>query len=150
MAQTFRTTPHETGRRAAIHLPFDADEIWGTRERHYVSGTVDGRDIRGVLEHEGDRHTLVLGEAWRRDNPLEPGREVEVVLRPESPLPEDLAPDVAAALQADAQALSFFRELPPFYRKNYIRWIETARREATRAGRITETVALLRARRRER
>jgi hypothetical protein len=138
------------GRRIVFDLPFNADETWGIRERHYVAGKVGERAVRGVLEREGDRYLLGLGEAWRRDNPLEPGQEVEVSLRPESLLVEDLAPDVAAALRADPQALAFLREMPPFHRKNYIRWIESARRATTREARIAEMVALLWAGRRER
>ena len=56
---------------------------------------------------------------------------------------ETLAPDVARALKDEPKAKAFFDELASFYRKNYIRWIESAKREETRAGRIQEMIQLL-------
>ena len=36
-----------------------------------------------------------------------------------------------------------------FYRRNYVRWIESAKRPETRAARIADTVALLKAGKRQ-
>jgi hypothetical protein len=33
--------------RAVIVVPFDPDEVWGTKAEHPVGGTVDGRRVRG-------------------------------------------------------------------------------------------------------
>jgi len=57
---------------------------------------------------------------------------------------EELADDIRTAIQADLQAQRFFEDLAPFYRKSYLRWIESARTPATRARRIAETVQSLR------
>ena len=70
---------------------------------------------------------------------------MEVVLTPEGPQPEDIGPDFAAALRAEPGALAFFLGLPSFYRRNYARWIGTAKRAPTRAARIAEAIRLLRA-----
>jgi uncharacterized protein YdeI (YjbR/CyaY-like superfamily) len=43
------------------------------------------------------------------------------------------------------QARRFFESLATFYRNGYVRWVEGAKRPATQATRITETVAALRA-----
>jgi uncharacterized protein YdeI (YjbR/CyaY-like superfamily) len=80
---------------------------------------------------------------------LEVGAEAEVVLSPEGPQAETLSPDIASALDAEAEAKAFFASLPTFYRKNYIRWIESAKRPETRAARIHEMVELLKAGKRE-
>ncbi len=48
-----------------------------------------------------------------------------------------------AALATNTVAKAFFDGLPTFYRKNYIRWIESAKRPETRAKRIVEMMALL-------
>ena len=47
-------------------------------------------------------------------------------------------------------ARRLFESLPTFYRKNFLRWIESAKRPETRARRIAETVATLKAGKRER
>jgi uncharacterized protein YdeI (YjbR/CyaY-like superfamily) len=61
-----------------------------------------------------------------------------------------LAEDIAAALAAEPDARRFFESLATFYRKNFMRWIEGARRPETRAKRIAETVATLTSGKRER
>jgi uncharacterized protein YdeI (YjbR/CyaY-like superfamily) len=69
-----------------------------------------------------------------------------VVLAPEGPQREDLAPDLAAALEAKPEAGEFFDSLAQFYRKAYLRWIDATKgRPDVREQRIAETVELLKA-----
>ena len=85
-----------------------------------------------------------LGPAWLRDCPVGPGDEVEVVISPEGPQRGDLAPDLAAALEANTAAGETFDSLAQFYRSAYLRWIDaTKRRPDVRAERIAEVVDLL-------
>ncbi|MBP3961362.1 YdeI/OmpD-associated family protein [Paenibacillus lignilyticus] len=46
--------------------------------------------------------------------------------------------DVTAALTLKPEAAAFFAELAPSHRKEYIRWINEAKQEVTRAKRINE------------
>ena len=50
---------------------------------------------------------------------------------------------IAAALKAKPKAWKFFRELAPTYRRDFVVWIQTARRADTRARRIRESISLL-------
>jgi len=69
-----------------------------------------------------------------------------VVLEPEGPQREQLAPDVAAALEAAPEAAAFFDSLAQFYTRAYLRWIDaTKRRPELRAARIAEMIELLKA-----
>jgi uncharacterized protein YdeI (YjbR/CyaY-like superfamily) len=61
-----------------------------------------------------------------------------------------MAPDIAAALHAEPAGRRFFESLPTFYRKNFVRWIDGAKRPETRAKRIAETVATLKSGKTER
>ncbi|MBI2302919.1 MAG: YdeI/OmpD-associated family protein [Armatimonadetes bacterium] len=54
-----------------------------------------------------------------------------------------LWPEVVAALDAEPRAKAYFDSLATFFRRNLIRWIEEAKRPATRAERIAEMVRLL-------
>lgn len=57
---------------------------------------------------------------------------------------QDLAPDLAAALDASAAAAALWDELAQFYRKASLRWIDATKRSpALRAERIATVVALL-------
>src|SRR6185436_4140494 len=123
---------------------FDPDDAWGAKQRHHVSGTMDGLKIRGPLATVDGQPALLLPAGWLRDCPLEPGRIVEVRLAPEGPQLDGLDPDIAAALTASPVARAFFESLAQFYRKAYLKWLDgAARRPEVRAERVREFVALL-------
>ena len=131
--------------RVLVPLPFDPDEAWGPKTTHRVHGTVAGHGVRAVVEPTAEGHAIVLGAAWRRDCGVAPGDEVTVVLAPEGPQREGLAPDLAAAFDADPEAGAFFDSLAQFYRKAYLRWIDaTTRKPDLRVARIAEVVELCR------
>jgi hypothetical protein len=126
-------------------LPFDPNEVWGAKARHYVSGSINDCNIRASIDAEAPPFSISLGPSWLRDNGMDAGATVEVVLSPEGPQSGSLAPDVAAALAAEPEARAFFDSVATFYRNNFVRWIESAKRPETRAARIKETVRLLKA-----
>ncbi len=145
--RTFSTVlSGRAGDRLYLELPFDPDEAWGPKERHHVTGTLNGVAVRGPVTREGDGWRLALGPAWQRDSGMGPGTVVSVVLAPEGPQRQGLPEDLAAALDADPEAAAFFDALATFYRKGYLRWLDGAsRRPEVRAQRVREVVALLRA-----
>jgi uncharacterized protein YdeI (YjbR/CyaY-like superfamily) len=53
---------------------------------------------------------------------------------------------IADAFRTNAEAWRFFQQLAPTHRHHFVVWIHTAEREATRAKRIRESIALLAAR----
>ncbi|GIJ52329.1 hypothetical protein Val02_92150 [Virgisporangium aliadipatigenens] len=129
-----------------IPVPFDPDTAWGAKARHHISGTINGRRIRGTVEPAGNGHGFTLGPAWIRSSALAPGDTVTVDIEPEGPQRADLADDIAAALDANPQAGAFFDNLAQFYRRAYLRWIDaTKRRPEQRPLRIAETIRLLEA-----
>jgi hypothetical protein len=141
----------DSRRRVLVPLPFDPDRIWGRRREHHVAGTVNGMGVRAVIEPLDDGHGILLGPAWRRDCGVAPGDEVAVVLAPEGPQRNDLAPDISTAFEAEPAAGEFFDSLAQFYRRGFLRWIDaTKRRPDVRAARIAEIVELLKARKKER
>ncbi len=142
-ARKFTAKVTAAGRRVYVSLPFDPNAVWGARQRHYVSGTIDGHPIRGSLSSDDSGHFLALGAAWRRDSGIEAGQSVSVSLQPEGPQRDTLAGDVMAALAAEPAALAFFESLATYYRNTYVKWIESAKRSETRASRIAQMVRLL-------
>ncbi len=146
------TVTADSRRRVLIPLPFDPDDAWERKREHHVTGTVDGMGVRAVIERmDGGGYGILLGPAWRRDCGIAPGDEVRVVLVPEGPQRSELAPDVAAALDAEPEAGAFFDALAQFYRRGYLTWIDaTKRRPETRVARIAEMVERLKAGKKER
>jgi len=142
-SRRFTSRLERAGTKRYVEVPFDPATVWGTQERYYVRGTVAGQGIRGVLRPMGDQFILPLGPAWLRDHELPDEESVEVLLGPDGPQSGALAADIVAALDASPKARVLFQSIAPFYRKNFIRWIEQAKRAETRSARIREMVALL-------
>lgn len=149
--QRFKTIITKAGSRTYIALPFNPNEVWGVKQRHHITGSVNGCGVRGSLGSDGSQYFLPLGAAWRRDNGVEAGIEVEVVLKPEGPQADALAPDLLAALDSEPEAKAFFESLATFYRKGYLRWIDgAARRPEIRRARVAEMLDLLKAGKKQR
>ncbi len=143
--QHFESIIKKSGARALIEIPFNPNDVWGIKQRHYITGSVNGCKVRGSLGLDGSNYFLSLGAAWRRDNRLDVGAKVDVILSPEGPQTESMSPDIANSLDANPQASAFFQSLATFYRSNYIKWIEGAKRPETRSKRIDEMIKLLNA-----
>jgi hypothetical protein len=133
-----------------IRSPFDPDVAWGERERHSINGTIGGHGVRGRLTKAGEAYVLDLGPTWCRDPAVAAGTTHTVILAPEGPQLDSMAADLADAIAADPAARATFEALPTFYRKNFLRWIDGAKRPETRARRIADTIAVLHEGRRER
>ncbi len=65
-SERFTTTIARSGSRTYLVIPFDPNEAWGVRQRHYVTGSINGASIRGSLGSDGSQFFLPLGAAWRR------------------------------------------------------------------------------------
>jgi hypothetical protein len=141
--QRFSATLVRSGSGAHVVIPFDPDEAWGAKEHHYVGGSIAGHRFRGCIDASGTPCILPIGAAWLRDNDVGDGVDVEVVLAPDGHQIDTISPDIAEALVAEPQARAFFESVAPFYRNNYIRWIESAKRPETRRARIAELVKRL-------
>ena len=71
---------------------------------------------------------------------IEPGVKAETPpARRKIPVP----PDLEKALARNKRAREHFEKLAPSYRRNYIGWIATAKRDETRKKRIREAIRLL-------
>jgi len=94
--QRFKTIVAKTGSRTASVIPCDPNAVWGIKQRHHITGTINGCTVRGSLVSHGSGYFLPLGAAWRRDSGVEAGAEVEVVLGPEGPQSDTLKRGVLA------------------------------------------------------
>ncbi len=142
--ESFSTVLKSDRQRVYVPLPFDPGEVWDRRSKFYVTGTINGMGVRGVIEPFGEAQGLFLGPAWRRGCGLETGDRVSVTMVPEGIQREDLPLDVALALDAEPEAGDFFDSIAPFYRNDFMTWIEATKRSPkVRVQRIAEMVELL-------
>lgn len=112
--QRFKALVAKAGSGTFIALPFNPNEVWGVKQRHHITGSVNGCPVRGSLGSDESQYFLPLGAAWRRGSGVEAGAEVEVVLTPEGPQADTLASDIAAALDNEPEASAFFAGITRF------------------------------------
>jgi uncharacterized protein YdeI (YjbR/CyaY-like superfamily) len=62
---------------------------------------------------------------------------------PRPQLTFEMQPEFERALKRNKRAREFFEALAPSYRRQYLGWVETAKRPETKAKRIKESVQLL-------
>lgn len=139
----FSTTIIKKDGRHFVLLPFQPAQPWGERGRYDLTGTIGGHPYRGKVQPFADGYGLSLGPAYLQATGLEPGQEVEVVLCPEGPQLDNVGEDLRDALLSNDEARTAFEGLSTFCRKNYVRWIDEAKRGETRAKRIEQTVQML-------
>ena len=140
----FRTTVELGGRTATgLRVPDEVVQALAAGKRPPVTVTVGGHTYRTTVAPMGGAFWVPLAAEHREAAGVHADQEVAVSIEldtapRETPLPDDLD----AAL--DDVARSHFHALAPSHRKEWVRWVEEARRPETRATRIAKTAAALR------
>src|SRR5215831_3870152 len=120
--------------------------VGGGRRAFPVRVTVNGLTLPLRLARMGGENLIGLARAVREQAGVSIGSayQVEIVADVEVrrvEVPEDLA----AALAQDAKAQAAFEALAESHRKEFVRWVSEAKRDATRDQRVAKTVEMLRA-----
>jgi hypothetical protein len=143
-AQRFVATLEQHGSGTVVVVPFDLKEAFGSG-RPPVRATVNGYTFRTTLFTMGGRALLGLNREVREAATVEPGQEVSVALeRDDEPRTVEVPSDLGAALEADPVVRETFDGLSYTHRKEYVRWIEEAKRTETRTRRVEKSVEMLR------
>ncbi|WP_123041725.1 YdeI/OmpD-associated family protein [Cohnella candidum] len=137
--------PDGIGTWVYVTVPFPAEEAFGKRGQIRVRGTVNGAAFRSSLMPFGNgAHYLVVGAELREAAGAGVGDTVEVRLEPD---PEervmDAPEDMHEAISANEEAAAYWAGLAYSYRKEYVTWVESAKREETRRSRIGKAVMML-------
>ncbi|GLW35325.1 YdeI/OmpD-associated family protein [Actinoplanes regularis] len=94
----------------------------------------------------GGENMIGLAKAARERAGVEIGAAYQVTIAAETEeRTVEVPPELAAALAGDDAAKAAYEKLAYSHRKEFVRWISEAKRDATRADRITKTVEMLRA-----
>jgi hypothetical protein len=128
-----------------VVAPFVVAEVYGTKGRVPIRATFDGFPYSGSLTPLGDGHhaVLVLKQLRRAINKTI-GDTVHVALSRDLTERKITPPDdLAAALAAAPAAATYFAKLAFTHQREYVRWLEGAKKPETRTRRLAETVARL-------
>jgi Bacteriocin-protection, YdeI or OmpD-Associated/Domain of unknown function (DUF1905) len=143
-AQRFTSTLEQHGSGTVVVVPLDLKEAFGSG-RPPVRATVNGYTFRTTLFTMGGRALLGLNREVREAAGVEAGQEVSVELAgDDEPRTVEVPLDLASALDRDPAIRETFDGLSYTHRKEYVRWIEEAKREETRTRRVEKSVEMLR------
>lgn len=126
-------------------VPFDVQEVFGSKGLIPIKATIDGEAYRGSLANMGGGcHVLIVLKAIREKIGKQVGDSVHIVLEHDTKeRVVDIPEPLAQLLVANPQAQTFFDSLSYSNRKEYARWISDARREETRQSRLDKTLEKL-------
>jgi len=137
--------PDGVGTWTYLDIPVYVSASFGVKGQVKVKGMVNGQPFRSsALPHGDGTHYLVVGKSIRDAAGVAQGDRVQVTLELDLEDREVGIPgDLGQALAANLEAKLAFDALSYSHKKQYIDWIESAKREITRQGRITKAIEML-------
>ena len=148
----FRATVELGGKTATgIEVPDDVVAALGPGSRPPVTVTVGGHSYRTTVARMGGRFLVPLSAENRTAAGVAAGDQVDVDIEPDTaPREVEVPADLAEALAGDDAARVTFDGLSYTHRKEWVRWVEEAKKADTRATRLAKTVEALHAGKRTR
>ncbi|GIF25394.1 hypothetical protein BJ973_003671 [Actinoplanes tereljensis] len=145
MSETLTLTLEPRGPAGAFVL---SDEqvaaVGGGRKAFPVRVTVNGVTLPLRLARMGGENMIGLARAAREQAGVTIGAAYEVNIAAEDGFRAVEVPDdLAAALATDDKARTTFEAMAYSHRKEFVRWITEAKREATRTQRVAKTLEML-------
>ncbi len=150
--QKFRAPIEDAGNGGAfVSIPFDVEQVYG-KKRVKIKALIEGVAYQGSLVRMGGcTHILGIRKEIREQIGKTLGDEIEIVLEEDTePRVIHLPEDMQQALEKDPAARAFFEQLSYTHQKEYVQWVEEAKREQTRHARIEQAVLLLKQGKKER
>ncbi len=145
---SFKATILQSGNinAAYVEFPFSVQELFGKKGQVKIKAVFDGKvEYRGSLaKMKSDCHILGLTQEIRKKLGKSFGDEVEVELwedleERKVSIPED----VHQLFNSNEEAQQIFEKLSYTHQKEYIRWIEDAKKQETRDQRKEKMMRML-------
>lgn len=135
---------HEESSATGIHAPFDVLEVFGTRARVPVRGTINGFAFRSSLMPMGGCHIMGVNRTMREGAGVKAGDIVEIVLeRDEGERTVDVPPLLKKELAKSKTASANWEKQSYSNRKEMVRSIQEAKQEETRIRRLAKVMDIL-------
>jgi hypothetical protein len=127
-----------------VAIPFDVSEVWGTRGRVRVKGTINGFSFRSNIQPMDGRHLLTFNKQLQAGAKAKPGDMVAVVMDRDTEEWTVAPPsELARAFRQSKEAKALWDELAYTHRKEFARWISGAKQEETRQRRAAKAVSMI-------
>ncbi len=128
-----------------LKVPFDVHKAFGTRARLAVKGTLNGFAYRTSIFPDGKGgHSMMVNKAMQKGANAAAGQTVAVTMSPDTATRTVKVPkDLKAALSKNSVAAATFAKLAYSHRKEFVEWIEQAKKRETRSARVARTVTMV-------
>ncbi len=148
MQQDFKAKLAAVGPAGAwtiLPIPFNVAEVFKSKARVPVVGTMNGFVFRNSLMPEGNgTHRMMVGKELQAGAKARAGDVVSVVLKRDDKKRSVKTPaELAAELKKNKPAAAFFGALSPSCKAEYAGWIATAKQTETRTNRAAKAVEML-------
>jgi len=143
--ETFTATIQNAGGGGAfVEIPFNVEKEFGSK-RPKVKALIEGVPYRGTLVRMGsEHHMLIILKGIREQIGKTFGDEIKVTVESDAePRLVEIPKDLIKEFKKDKQAKAVFDKLSYTHQKEYVRWIEEAKRAETRQNRIIKTIEML-------
>jgi hypothetical protein len=142
--QSFTAVIQNAGGGAFVEVPFDVEKEYGSKKPR-VRATIEGVPYRGTLVRMGtDCHLLLILKGIREQIGKTFGDEIQITLEPDTePRVVEIPKDLMKELKKDREAQTFFDKLSYTHQKEYVTWINDAKKQETRQNRIHRTIEML-------
>lgn len=129
---------------AFVTVPFDVEGAFG-KKRVKVKATIDGYPYRGSLVRMGGScHILGVLKEIRQAIGKGPGDQVQITVEEDTePRQIEVPDDLKSALEQNPKAEKFFEQLSYSHKREWVNWIQEAKREVTRRERVARAVESL-------
>jgi hypothetical protein len=142
---TFTATIQNAGGGGAfVEVPFDVEAAFGSK-RPRVKAVIEGVPYRGILTRMGtEYHMLIVLKEIREKIGKTFGDEVTITVEPDAePRLIEVPVELKKAFKTEKEAKAFFEKLSYSHQREYVTWINEAKREETRQNRIVKTIEML-------
>lgn len=129
-----------------LRLPQEASARLPSRGMVSVVGALNGVSFQATLEPDGEGgHWLKVEEALRDAGSVEIGQHVEIEIAPVEVEPEPAPPPelLQALATAEPKAREVWAATTPLARRDWVQWIESAKKPETRLKRIANACDML-------
>ena len=137
---------HNSINAAFVEFPFSTEELFGKKGQVKIKALFDHTvEYRGSIAKMGHSvHCLGVTQAIRKQIGKTFGEEIHIQLWEDKEERIVVVPnDLQDLLNANKNALDIYEKLSYTHKKEYIRWIEEAKKEETRERRKLRMITML-------
>jgi hypothetical protein len=129
---------------AYFHAPFDVPNTFGTKARVPVKGTINKFPFRSSLMNMGEGHCMVVNRQLREGAKVKAGDIVNIVMEQDTAKRVVTVPKyLKQIIGKNKTAASAWSNLSYTCQKEYVLWLEDAKKPETRERRIQKVINAL-------